>query len=366
MKYRPGLLRPLIALALAAILVAWPAGQALRADALDIGYLEIRSEAEPGSSLAAPAYSAHLRLTSITGDTASRVAAARSLSLALPADCGTDRQSGDLLAPGGQRFSCAARLSGREIGLAGLRAEHGGFVLRLEDAGTAFVGWLSVAEPLVRAGADPSGGAEAGSGGVALPSGRPALAYSYLRLGFEHILAGTDHVLFVIALVLLLGRALPLLKAVTAFTLAHSVTLAATTLGLVGLAPRPVEAAIALSIMFLAVEVVRAAGAQRPAPYDTLTRRWPWLAAGLFGLLHGFGFAGALAEIGLPSGDVPLALLAFNIGVEAGQILIVLVALALLVILRRLLGRMAGHAIQLAGYAIGSVSALWLIQRVVG
>ena len=180
---------------------------------------------------------------------------------------------------------------------------------------------------------------------------------TYGLLGIEHILTGWDHLLFVIALVLLVRRGWAVAGAVTAFTVAHSLTLAGVTLGLVGLPARPVEALIALSIVFLAVELLRKG--------PSLTRQYPWVIAFAFGLIHGFGFAGALAEIGVPEGEVPAALLAFNLGVEAGQLAVVLGVLALLAILARASRDVLTPAIRLAGYAIGITASYWLIDRVV-
>lgn len=182
---------------------------------------------------------------------------------------------------------------------------------------------------------------------------------SYFAIGVEHILMGWDHLLFVIALVLLVGGAWPVVKAATAFTVAHSLTLAATTLGFAGLPQRPVEMMIALSIVFLAVEIAR-------GTKETLTRRLPWIVAFAFGLLHGFGFAGALREIGLPEGEVPAALISFNLGVEAGQLLVIAAVLFLLVLTRRYRPAVEEQAIRLASYPIGVIGAYWLIDRVIG
>ena len=144
------------------------------------------------------------------------------------------------------------------------------------------------------------------------------VAATYLRLGIEHILFGFDHLLFVLALVILVRDWRRVALTVTAFTIAHSITLAAATLDLVNVPGPPVEAAIALSIVLVAVEIVNA---RRGTP--SLTARWPWLVAFCFGLLHGFGFAGALAEVGLPHHAIPIALLFFNLGVEIGQLVFV-------------------------------------------
>ncbi len=184
------------------------------------------------------------------------------------------------------------------------------------------------------------------------------VARSYFVLGIIHILEGFDHLLFVIALVLLIGRAGAVIKAATAFTVAHSITLAGSTLGFVGLAQAPVEALIALSIVFLAVEIVK-----RDPGNPNLAERAPWIVAFLFGLIHGFGFAGALREIGLPESDVPTALLTFNLGVEAGQLVIVAAVLALLTLLRRYSLAMLRPATVTATYAIGITASVWFIER---
>jgi hydrogenase/urease accessory protein HupE len=181
----------------------------------------------------------------------------------------------------------------------------------------------------------------------------------YFTLGVGHILGGIDHLLFVLGLVFIVRSLRLLVKTITAFTVAHSVTLAAATLGFVHVSQAPVEAVIALSILFLASELAR----QRRGDAG-LTARSPWLVALCFGLLHGFGFAGALAEVGLPQIDIPLALLSFNLGVEAGQLLFVTAVLALLWV-----GRQAVHVRPrwleaLPAYAIGSIAAFWLIERV--
>lgn len=182
---------------------------------------------------------------------------------------------------------------------------------------------------------------------------------TYFILGVEHILAGWDHLLFVIALVLLVQSWRMVVAAATAFTVSHSITLAGAALGFVGLPGAPVEALIALSIVFLAVEVLR--GDEQP----TWTRRFPWVIAFLFGLLHGFGFAGALTSIGLPQGDIAAALLAFNIGVEAGQLLVIAAVLLLLATIRRLASAALAPAIRCASYGIGVIGAYWVIDRII-
>ena len=181
---------------------------------------------------------------------------------------------------------------------------------------------------------------------------------SYFLLGVKHILEGWDHLLFVIALVLLVRCGWAVAKAVTAFTVAHSLTLAGVSLGLLGLPGRPVEAVIALSIVLLAMEVAR-------GEHPSFTHRWPWVVAFLFGLIHGFGFAGALREIGLPEGEVPAALVSFNLGVEAGQLAVVLAVLLLLEGVRRLREAAVAPTIRTASYTIGITGSYWLIDRLV-
>jgi hydrogenase/urease accessory protein HupE len=197
--------------------------------------------------------------------------------------------------------------------------------------------------------------------------GAREVAATYLRFGIEHILFGFDHLLFVLTLVILVRDWRRVALTVTAFTVAHSITLAAATLGLVNVPGPPVEAAIALSIMLVAVEIVNA---RRGTP--SLTVRWPWLVAFCFGLLHGFGFAGALAEVGLPHHAIPIALLFFNLGVEIGQLVFVAAVLAAGELFRRAtVLRLAPAQVQrtvnlldvTAAYAIGAVAAYWLIER---
>jgi hydrogenase/urease accessory protein HupE len=191
------------------------------------------------------------------------------------------------------------------------------------------------------------------------PQGTGAVAWSYFVIGVEHILGGIDHLLFVLALLLIVHGGKRILATVTAFTAAHSLTLAAATLGWVHVPGPPVEAIIALSIVFVASEVVH--GAQgRPG----LTERAPWIVAFSFGLLHGFGFAGALAEVGLPQSAIPLALLTFNIGVEIGQLMFVGAVLLLRVLAARLVAVRTDWLPTATAYAIGAIAAFWTIERV--
>ena len=202
---------------------------------------------------------------------------------------------------------------------------------------------------------------------VATSQGIASVAGAYFMLGIEHILFGTDHLLFVLGLMLMVRDRWMLLKTITAFTVAHSITLAAATLGFVSVPGPPIEAAIALSIVLVAVEIVNA---RRGVP--SLAARWPWLIAFSFGLLHGFGFAGALAEIGLPHHAIPVALLFFNLGVEFGQLAFVAAVWTAGAILSRamMLRHTPAQVLQtvnridvIAAYAIGAVAAFWLIER---
>ncbi|MGF1492116.1 MAG: HupE/UreJ family protein [Microcoleaceae cyanobacterium] len=182
-----------------------------------------------------------------------------------------------------------------------------------------------------------------------------------MKLGIAHIFSGIDHLLFVLGLVLIVGPSWRLVKTITAFTAAHSVTLGYATLGLVNVPQTPIEAVIALSILFLASEL---AHSRRGQP--GLTEQYPWLVALIFGLLHGFGFAGALSEVGLPQQDIPPALLFFNVGVEMGQLAFVLGVLLLMALIQQLnwvnQPRWWGW---IPTYAIGTLASFWCIQRVV-
>lgn len=186
------------------------------------------------------------------------------------------------------------------------------------------------------------------------------VAHTYLVLGVEHILSGFDHLLFVLALLLIVGqRWIVLIKTITAFTLAHSITLASSTLGIVHVPSAPVEAMIALSIVFLAAEILHASSGS-----TSLTSRAPWTVAFVFGLLHGFGFASALSEVGLPQNSIPLALLLFNVGVELGQLLFVAVAIFFTMGLRRIRFGWPQWAKLIPPYMIGSYASFWFIQRI--
>jgi hypothetical protein len=242
------------------------------------------------------------------------------------------------------RLRCEQSLAGALIQIRGLGATQTDVLLRVETLdGAVLTGRLTPSH------AD-----------FILPS-RPSLlavVSTYLQLGGQHILTGVDHLLFVLCLILLVRNIRKLLATVTAFTLAHSITLAAATLGLVNVPAAPVEATIALSIVFLASELLR-----DPTRRSGVTRSYPWLVAFSFGLLHGLGFAGALAEIGLPHGEIPLALFSFNVGVELGQLAFIAAVLFLAFLGARLVRSMPAWAPRAAAYAIGCTAAYWVFER---
>lgn len=243
--------------------------------------------------------------------------------------------------------TCTGNVAGGRIGMAGLEQAQTDVIVRVAPLGRPVQTLRLTPEQPVTI--------------IAVRSGRWQVAGSYFIIGIEHIVFGYDHLLFVLAFVLLLDGVWRIAAAVTAFTVAHSVTLVGSTLGFVGLPSAPVESVIALSILFLAVETIKKEpGAPR------LSERWPWIVAFAFGLLHGFGFAGALSEIGLPEGEVPMALFAFNLGVEAGQIAIVLAGAALLALLRRFAASREPAVVRIAAYAIGITAGIWFVERTLG
>jgi hypothetical protein len=193
---------------------------------------------------------------------------------------------------------------------------------------------------------------------VPVRPGRLDVVRGYVMLGIEHILGGPDHLLFVLGLLLLVSGPRLLVQTITAFTLGHSITLSAAVLQVATVPSRPVEVLIAASVLLLAVELARAGG--RP----TLLRRFPWAMAVAFGLLHGFGFAGALAEAGLPPADVPLALVSFNVGIELGQLAFVGALLAAGALVRRWQPGIAIPSMRLAVYAMGILAASWCFERI--
>ncbi|MFO1304601.1 MAG: HupE/UreJ family protein [Burkholderiales bacterium] len=247
------------------------------------------------------------------------------------------------------RIAIEGSLGGRTITFPGLAASPIDVLVRVERIdGTAQAGRVLATSPSFTVTANP---------------GAFEVARTYTALGIEHILTGYDHLLFVLALVLLVTTTRRLIATITAFTLAHSLTLFAATLGWIHIPGRPVEAMIALSIVFVASEIIHARQG-RPG----LTQRYPWTVAFIFGLLHGLGFAGALAEVGLPQDSIASALFFFNVGVEIGQLMFIAAVLAATATGKRLLrwSRLAppSWAWRIPPYAIGGVASLWVAQRV--
>jgi hypothetical protein len=287
------------------------------------------------------------------------------------------------------RLKAVEPMRGQQVRIAGLEGTMTDALVRMEFAdGTTWTQRLTPGQPAAT---------------IPLRESGLMVAGVYFKLGVEHILSGIDHLLFVLALLIITGSGWPLLKTVTAFTVAHSITLGLATLGFVQVPSAPVEAVIALSIVFVAAEIVRlgprtvpgrsgfddkngleqnsgltpavvaAATGDRSRSTPSLTARAPWVVAFTFGLLHGFGFAGALNEVGLSQGQIPVALLFFNVGVEAGQLLFVAVVLTLRAMgqqfarrfpLQTLNPRLSTRVGLLPPYAIGSVAMYWVIQRI--
>lgn len=243
------------------------------------------------------------------------------------------------------RLKAIEPLRGQSLRIAGLEATMTDALVRSEFAdGTSWTQRLTPSQPA-----------------AVIPVRQSALTVAgvYLGLGVEHILFGIDHLLFVLALLMITHGGWKLVKTVTAFTAAHSITLALATLGLVRVPQAPVEAVIALSIVFVAAEILHGRQGR-----EGLTARAPWIVAFTFGLLHGFGFARALSEIGLPQGQIPAALLFFNVGVEAGQLIFIAAVLSLIAAFGRLRIPLPRWSEPVPAYAIGSVAMFWVIQRV--
>jgi hydrogenase/urease accessory protein HupE len=239
-------------------------------------------------------------------------------------------------------------LAGKAIEFPNLSASRIDVLVRVERSdGTTQVGRVLPVEPRFVVTASP---------------GAFEVAQTYTVLGIEHILTGFDHLLFVLALVILVKGTRRLIATITAFTLAHSLTLFAATLGWIHVPGPPVEAVIALSIVFVAGEIVHARQG-RPG----LTQRYPWIVAFTFGLLHGLGFAGALAEVGLPPLSIPMALLFFNVGVEIGQLIFIAVVLTAMAsarwIVRSVTLSPPSWLWRVPPYAIGGIASFWVVQR---
>ena len=307
------------------------------ADEIRPGYLQL-SENSPG-------------VFSVLWKVPAKGSTVPALEVGLPAGCKDVAREQAQLIDGAyiQRWMTACEkqgLVGRKITVSGLENTSMDVLLHLEYLdGRSHSTQLTPVQPAYR---------------VPAVSSSIAIAATYTWLGITHILEGVDHLLFVFALLLIVREWRRLIATITAFTVAHSITLAAATLGLVHVPQQPVEAVIALSILFLAMEWMH--GRQG---HPGAAARWPWLIAFIFGLLHGFGFAGALAEVGLPQHAIPLALVFFNVGVETGQLLFITLVLSAGWLLHRLQRpRWVAYAEMAAIYAIGGLSSFWLIERV--
>lgn len=325
-----------------AFLAAALAGQQVGAHALEPGFLELRAQGGD-----------RWRVTWRKPDVAGRP---MPIEAVLPQTCAPRRPPPPRFDgrawSAGWSAACPGGLSGGTIAIEGLAATRTDVLVRYELA----------------PGEGQAMRLAPGAVAFVVPAAPTAWAIlaSYGALGIDHILQGVDHLMFVFALLLLVRDRRRLIGAVTAFTVAHSVSLGAAALGLIVVPAPPVEAIVALSIAFLAAELVKPEAAR-----DRVSARWPWIVAFGFGLLHGLGFARALLEVGLPAGDVPLALLAFNVGVEIGQLMFIAVVLLAGLLLRRLYpAAMAlaaapgGPGLRATGLAVGTLAAFWVIERV--
>ena len=329
--------RPVLALCIGLLLAC--VGVPAAADELKPGYLELSQ-----MSVRTPTSAEHWRLI---WKAPLKAGLAGAVNPQFPTDCQLSQQHQELvgvLVRTDAAVACDQSLIGRQIALSGLENTVSDVLVRIAPLGQPVqAARLTSNNTRVEVKARPD---------------RLEVVRTYFALGVAHILFGFDHLLFVVALVLLLGGGWKIAKTVTSFTLAHSITLAGATLGFIGLPRAPVESVIALSIIFLAVEIVKSDGRR-----DRMSERYPWVVAFGFGLLHGFGFAGALAEIGLPQGETPVALLTFNLGVEAGQLVIVAVTLTAMAGLSRLAPARLRLATITAAYAIGGLASAWFISR---
>jgi len=324
------MVRALTAVALLAIGGWWPVAQAHE---VRPGFLEIR---EIGGD---------------TFDVLWKVPASGEYRLAmyvrLPARCKGAPTSGSFAAGAfveRWRATCPGGLFGESISIDGLSATRTDVLARVARAdGTTQIARLTPEETSFEVTASP---------------GRLDVAKAFFTVGIRHILLGVDHLLFVLGLMLIVANRWVLVKTITSFTLAHSITLAIATLGYAAAPVPPLNAAIALSILFLGPEIVRAWRGQ-----TSFTIRHAWVVAFVFGLLHGFGFASGLTTMGLPQEEIPVALLFFNLGVEAGQLAFVLAVVFLERAFRTLEIRWPRWAQLLPGYVVGSLGAFWTIQR---
>lgn len=313
-------------------------GPVAHGHALEPGYLEVR---QIGESL----YSVVWKKPSTEG-------VPMAIAVELPEQC-DPRTEGQLVWDGGAYYSrwtatCAGGLEGGVVQIAGLEQTSTDVLVRY-DFSDGVTGTHRLTPTDI-------------SFVVPTQPDRLEVVRTYFVFGVEHILSGIDHLLFVLALLLLVKGMRRIIATVTAFTLAHSITLAGATLGWVHLPGPPIEAAIALSIAFVAAEIIHSRQG-RPG----LTERYPWIVAFTFGLLHGFGFASALQQVGLPQTEIPVALLFFNVGVEIGQLIFIAAVFATLWLVRQATRRInlprVTWASALPAYAIGSLAMFWVIQR---
>jgi hydrogenase/urease accessory protein HupE len=271
------------------------------------------------------------------------------LAPVVPPECRLVVPGAQQLAPGAVvvrgNLTCPGGIGGKTVAIAGLESTITDVLVRVNHAdGRTESHLLRPSSPSVTFGG--------GSGGLI------DRVLGYVQLGFQHILFGADHLLFVLGLMLIVAGGWMLVKTLTAFTVAHSITLALATLGHVAVPVAPLEAAIALSILFLGLEVVRTWRG-----CTSFTLRHPWVVAFAFGLLHGFGFASGLAAMGLPRDEIPIALLLFNVGVELGQLAFVLVLLVLARSARWMGLHWPAASRRLPGYLVGTLGAFWTIER---
>jgi len=321
--------------ALLAVVLVLAGGSAARAHEARPGFLELR---ETGSDT----YS-FLWKKPTGGEVEIQIAPV------IPDGCRLETPDRQQLTPGAVivrgTLTCAGGLAGKTIAIAGLEATITDVLVRLHHAdGRLESHLLRPATPSVTLGAVTSG---------------LERSLSYLQLGVQHIVLGVDHLLFVLGLLLIVSDRFTLVKTITSFTLAHSITLAIATLGFASAPLPPLNAAIALSILFLGPEIVRVWRGE-----TSFTIRHPWVVAFAFGLLHGFGFASGLTAMGLPRAEIPLALLLFNVGVEIGQIAFVVLVVLLERSFQTLEIRWPRWAQALPGYTVGSLGAYWTIQRI--
>ena len=266
----------------------------------------------------------------------------------IPKECRLATSGQQQLTPGALvvrgTLRCEGGIQGKTVAIDGLESTITDVIIRVHHAdGRLESHLLKPVNPSVTLGAQTTGWQR---------------SRAYLRLGIEHILLGIDHLLFVLGLLLIVGDRWMLVKTITSFTIAHSITLAIATLGYASAPIAPLNASIALSILFLGPEIVR-----RWRGQTSFTIRHPWVVAFAFGLLHGFGFASGLTTMGLPQAEIPLALLLFNVGVEIGQIFFVVMIVLLERAFRTLEVRWPRLVEAMPGYAVGSLGAYWTIQR---